>query len=108
MHEHGVVSTAVANLLQLGGDIDTVVVRVGPRAEPDVVTASWEHVVTGTPLERARVTWERGTDGLQCFACATEYVGEPLDPCPACGEDGLVVTRAPDVVAIPTFAGETD
>lgn len=99
MHERGPVSAAVARVLALARDVpvDRVEVKVGPTIDLDLARAAWEHIVEGTDLEPVPVVWNRVFDVLTCLTCFTDYGGDKLEPCPACGGDGLVSEPAPEI-----------
>ncbi|MFI7545189.1 hydrogenase/urease maturation nickel metallochaperone HypA [Actinoplanes sp. NPDC049599] len=102
MHETGLLRTAVAALVEAsaGRPVRTVVLAIGPGVDPDTAAAAWQTAATGTCLAGSRVDWQRATDRLRCFTCGDEYSGEPLDPCRACGGNGIVVAPADELAVI--------
>jgi hydrogenase nickel incorporation protein HypA/HybF len=93
------VSAAVAEVLAVTRDLPVgrVEVKVGPSIELDLARAAWDHIVAGTELEPVPVVWTRVFDVLTCLTCFTDYGGDKLEPCPACGGDGLVSEQASEI-----------
>ncbi len=102
MHEAGLVRAAVAALADAaaGRPMRTVVLAVGSGMDVDSATAAWQAAAAGTCLEGTRVEWRRASDRLRCFTCGCEYDGEPLNPCPFCDSNGIVITRAAELTAV--------
>jgi Zn finger protein HypA/HybF involved in hydrogenase expression len=102
MHESGLVRAAVAALVDAtaGRHMRTVVLAVGPGVDVDSAAAAWQTAAAGTPLAATRVEWQRAPDKLRCFSCGLEYEGEPLDRCPSCEGNGIVITPAPELAAV--------
>jgi hydrogenase nickel incorporation protein HypA/HybF len=102
MHEAGLVRAAVAALAGATADqpVRTVVLAVGSGVNIAAATAAWQAAAAGTRLAGAMVQWRRAPDLLRCFTCGREYDGEPLAPCPSCGGNAIVVTRAPELAAV--------
>lgn len=99
MHEVGLVSTALSELLERtnGQPVRAVRLALGPGAEREVIEAVWAQAVAGTAADGAVVEWVEARDELVCFDCGRLYAARRLDPCPACGGNGLVVGPAPDI-----------
>lgn len=102
MHEAGLLRGAVAALVEAGAGrpVRTVVLAIGPGVDLDAAVAAWQSATAGTGLAGSRVDWQRAADRLRCFDCGHEYDGRPLDPCPACGADGLVVAPADELAVV--------
>jgi Zn finger protein HypA/HybF involved in hydrogenase expression len=99
MHERGLVSKAAAELLGSMGDrtIGRVVLSVGPDTDKGVVEEAWRSATVGTEIASARLELAEATHELLCLECSGSYRGGKLSSCPACGGNGLVVERAPEV-----------
>ncbi len=95
MHEIGLVAKAVADLDTDG--VSGALVEVGPGADRAAVELAWSQAVTGTSLAEIPVEFVEVGHLLRCFACATEYRGDTISPCPECGGPGLAIEEAPDV-----------
>ena len=99
MHEIGLVTTTAATLAEqtAGTSVGAVHVAISSRVNLEVAAAAWSEAVAGTALAGAHVTWEPALDELCCFTCGRTWSGRPLERCPDCGGDGLVVTPAQEV-----------
>jgi Zn finger protein HypA/HybF involved in hydrogenase expression len=95
MHEAGLLSAAVSVLAdRSGGPVREVVLAVAPTVDIEAARAAWEAAAAGTSLAAAQVTFRTSVDTLNCLGCGTDYDGDRLTPCPACGGNGLVVHQA--------------
>ena len=102
MHETGLIRAAVAALAEAAGGqpVHTVTLATGSGIDLASATAAWQAAATGTPLEGCHVEWQRAPDRLRCFTCGSEDDGAPLDPCPGCGGNGIVIKPAPELAAV--------
>lgn len=108
MHEHGIVSRAAAQALRdtAGQTVDRVTITLGPGVDRAAAEAAWHHAVDGTPLATAATSWAAAHDDLSCFSCGHRYQGTKIDPCPACGGNGLVTEPAADLTVTAELHGE--
>lgn len=99
MHEHDLISRVVETLQSLSGDeeIRSVEIALGSGADEAQAAQAWDSLTEGTSLAPAHVTWEQASDLLRCDDCGHEYPGDPLEACPYCGADGVVIESAPPV-----------
>jgi len=96
MHERAAVTAALSGVLsESGGAVDRVVAEIGPGVDPGVVRGIWDEMMADTGAE---LVVEERLDLLRCIACGSDYPGTKLDPCSACGGDGLVIEPAPEFV----------
>jgi hydrogenase nickel incorporation protein HypA/HybF len=102
MHETGLARAAVAALSSAtaGRPARTITLAAGSGVDLASAAAAWQAAAAGTCLEGCHVEWQRAPDRLRCFACGHEYEGEPLDPCPSCGGNGIVIEPAPELAAV--------
>lgn len=96
MHEKELISEALETLESLadGRAIRTVEIALGPGVDPGRAARAWQTLTQDTRFASTHVTWEQASDLLRCDECGHEYTGEPLDSCPYCGGDGVVVEPA--------------
>lgn len=95
MHESGLLSSAVAALAErTEAPVSRVVLAVAPSVDPDAARAAWDAAAHGTRLAGAVLEFRPALDTLACLDCPTEYGGDRLTVCPACGSNGLVVHEA--------------
>lgn len=99
MHEQELVATVLETLRRLVGDepIEDVEIALGRGVDREEAIRSWDSLTQETPLEGTRVIWERSLDLLRCADCGRDYTGGPLEACPYCGGDGMVIETAPPV-----------
>lgn len=103
MHEAGLLAAAVSALAEATGGrpVRTVVLAIGPGVDPGSAAAAWHTAARGTCLHGSEVEWRRAEDGLRCFACGRDYHGAgPLQPCPSCGGNGIVVEPADELAIV--------
>ncbi|EFC80544.1 hydrogenase expression/synthesis HypA [Frankia sp. CcI49] len=102
MHEAGLARAAVTAIIEAseGAPVRTVVLAAATGVDIASATAAWQAAAAGTSLETTDLCWQRAADRLRCFACGHEYDGARLDPCTACGGNGLVVAPADELAVI--------
>jgi hydrogenase nickel incorporation protein HypA/HybF len=102
VHEPGLVQAAVAALADAAAcrPVRAITLEVGAGVDLSSAAMAWHAAAAGTCLEHCQVRWQRAPDRFRCFACAHEYDGEPLERCPSCGGNGIVITRAPELTAV--------
>jgi Zn finger protein HypA/HybF involved in hydrogenase expression len=96
MHEQELMADVLETLRILAGgrSVGEVEIALGPGVDRDDAERAWETLSEDTPLEDAHVVWEQAVDLLRCGDCGHEYTGEPLESCPYCGGDGVVIEPA--------------
>jgi Zn finger protein HypA/HybF involved in hydrogenase expression len=96
MHEQELMADVLETLRILAGgrSVGEVEIALGPGVDRDDAERAWETLSEDTPLEDAHVVWEQAVDLLRCGDCDHEYTGEPLESCPYCGGDGVVIEPA--------------
>ena len=99
MHEIALVDAAAKQLVKEvdGAVIARVVMAIGPDVEHDVARTAWEVAVAGSSVEGAELELVDAKDLLRCLDCSEDFAGVPLDTCPSCGGNGLVVEAADEV-----------
>lgn len=99
MHEQELMSGVLRTLTSLAGDdpIEEVERALAHEVDRQEAIRSWALLTRGTPLEDARVIWERSLDLCRCAECGHDYTGDGQTSCPYCGSDGVVVESAPPV-----------
>ncbi|OAA19796.1 hydrogenase nickel incorporation protein HypA/HybF [Frankia sp. EI5c] len=102
MHEAGLARAAVTTIIEAsaGAPVRTVVLAAADGVDIASAAAAWRAAAAGTCLETTDVAWQRVLDRLRCFSCGHEYDGTRLDPCTACGGNGLVVAPADELAVV--------
>ena len=99
MHEIGLVNEAAADFLVSIGDspISKVVMAIGPDVDPEVAKQAWEIAIADSHVAGAELEFVDIEADMKCFDCEHEYQGSPIDACPNCGGNGLVMEEPEEV-----------